>query len=240
MKRRSISTIISLIILFCIACFTKDSIAKGIEYIQVNPGQYIIGKTQKVTIIGKGFSNIESIEITPSEGIEISQLKQVEREDGKEKWSIVIVVKKNATIGERTLIINTPEGKSDPNTIRIIPYAPEIKELKILSTNQEDCEVIMSLLVYYEAKELTRDTSKTRISFLCGADGGKYTAIESSGPPKEITKKDKGWYEIKDSFRQYSSSCSGVCRLKITLEDENGYTSNSLTTAVDFGTEKNK
>ncbi len=70
------------------------------------PAQSVCGKSREIIVVGKGFSAISSVEITPAEHIDIKEIQKIDTK----KWSFMVVTEKNAQPGERTIVWITPEG----------------------------------------------------------------------------------------------------------------------------------
>jgi hypothetical protein len=197
--------------------------------------QYVCGESKEVIVVGKGFSMISAVEITPSEHIQVKEVKEVEatqqqKNAGMKAWSFVVVTEKNAQVGERTIVLITPEGKSKPETIIIAPYVPKINNVKVLSTKLSQCTVEIVLSVFYEGKDL--ETGSYVIgSVKCGG-----RAYISNMKPDRVIKKSEQEYEIQGIIycADPSSSCSGPCELVVWIYDKNGYESDCKNIVVEF------
>ncbi len=214
----------------------KLPVNPNIEIDTFYPTQNVCGKSKEIEIVGKGFSAISSIEIAPAEHIQVKEIKEVELSEWQKSqdmkaWTIVVFAEKDAQPGERSVVLVTPEGRSQPETLTIVPYVPEITDVKILSTESYNCEVEMVLSIFYEGKKLDSDFQvQTRIN--CGG----YATFTTGRSPDNVSKKGEKEYAIHAKFTtgQPNSSCSGPCVLTLWVKDKNDYRSDAFDAGVEF------
>ena len=235
MKKTYCLTRISLFVICWIGLGAGVAEASNMEVTSFYPTQHVCGKSLEMTVGGTGFSAISAVEITPADHLQVGEMIEIEStEEGEKRWSVVILTEQEAQAGERNVVLVTPEGRTAPQTINVVPYAPEITELKILSTEQENCRVNLLLSIAYEDAELDTE-SPIETLFLCATGGGMYDMTQMTQTLTNLAQKGPGQYELEHSFEKSGYSCSGRCGLSITIKDGNGYQGSS-TTRVDFST----
>jgi hypothetical protein len=106
------------------------------------PTQLAAGQTTVVNLATSRIP-IQSIEITPSAGMMVVDMKQRDLNQGAIWWAVSIAVAKDAAPGPRMLVAVQPTGRTAPITLTIPSYVPSISDLRILSAqlNQPTVDV---------------------------------------------------------------------------------------------------
>ncbi|MGH9768977.1 MAG: hypothetical protein ACREAB_16225 [Blastocatellia bacterium] len=191
------------------------------------------GMLNELKAVGK--STIQAVEITPSDGISIRGIKEgipdpnnrkeQKREAGTKIWSVSIFVDKAAKAGERSLVLVTSEGRSKPETILVATHVPRISGLKILSAEQSDSRMKIELSVYDVAGDFGAESS-INWHLYCGGTGLLASTFFNKNPLKGNL--------LQTTLAQLGSLSGGICDLVVSVEDKNGYTSNTIKTKVAF------
>ena len=203
--------------------------------------QIVRGQSGEIKAFGKNL-NLQLVEISPPEGVSVQKIQEIaadvedRRQTGKgvRVWSIQLATENSAALGEHSLVLVTPAGRSDPRTFQITTHLPVISDLKVLSAST-DGTVEIELAVFDEAADITLENSPSQSYVLrCG----KNVILTIGGGPTRLTMKDPQHAILYDrhSFSQPGQSMTvrGICLLKFSLSDKPGNDSNELTTAVEF------
>jgi len=129
-----------------------------------------------------------------------------------------------------------PQGLlSDSARVRIdnlLPPAPELTGLKIVSTESDRCEVHFTLSVRHKAGTVseTREPDVYIVMF-CG-----HTGFFTTARVEKIDRIDANHSTIRASFYHAGpdATCSGTCSLKVSMENTDGYESNDIQTDITF------
>jgi hypothetical protein len=187
--------------------------------------QVLRGKITELKAYGKTIP-LQSVEITPSNGISIMDIKECQPDPGQagqnkpgvKVWSITISVEDTTQAGERSVVLETPQGKSKPEIILIATHFPIISDLQV----KRDGTVVFS--VFDEEGDFSNESGQISIDYF--TDYGGY------GDMGTVFTKD---YSIKDQTNivcGVTLSFKGSCELEIFFTDKNGYESNKLKTKI--------
>ncbi len=201
--------------------------------------QVLRGQSTELKVFGKNLA-VQSVEISPAEGILVREIKESvpdpndkrQQKEGIKVWSFLVVVEKTSQPGERSVVIVTPQGRSEPQTIRLVTHIPVISDLKILSATPADCKVEFTFSVLDEVGDIEiGDIGKSTVSMFVF---GSSTGFATTKSPTEIVGKG-----AKRTVRAVVSSppggnCNGTTTVKIKFQDNSGYDSNTLEAQVEF------
>jgi len=76
---------------------------------------------------------VQSLEITPSQGIKVTKTTSRDLNQGSVWWEFTIEVAKDAAPGSRTLVAVQQNGRTAPVTLAIPAHVPSISNLKVVS-----------------------------------------------------------------------------------------------------------
>ena len=199
------------------------------------PSQVQRGEATEITVRGKHFDTIQSVEITPPEGISVREIK--EKQKGK-AWTVVLVAGPDAQPGERSVVLVTPQGRPAAQAIRIPDNVPQIKEITVLSTKRSGGAVEFEANVLDEAGDLGPNPYLT-VVLLCR---NIYVLRPGSGPvylsgtrADKVTEKDS-----KNSLVHASVSGYGIsmpkrsCEIEVGIQDRKRNQSKDLNAPVEF------
>lgn len=203
--------------------------------------QIVRGQSGEIKAFGQNL-NLQLVEISPPEGISVQKIQEIaadvedRRQTGKgvRVWSIQLATENSAALGEHSLVLVTPAGRSDPRTFQLTTHLPVISDLKVLSASA-DGTVEIELSVFDEAGDITPEKSPSRSYVLrCGS----YVIASIGGSMDRVVMKDPRHAILYDrqSFSQpgQTMSIKGICRLKFSLSDKDDNGSNELITAAEF------
>jgi hypothetical protein len=95
---------------------------------QLNPGQTTV---LRVALVRN--NPVQSLEITPSQGIKVTKTTSRDLNQGSVWWEFTIEVAKDAAPGPRTLVAVQQNGRTAPVTLTVPDHVPNISNVKVLS-----------------------------------------------------------------------------------------------------------
>src|SRR6476661_11234588 len=115
-----------------IAQFARAQQAPGVIG-SVYPTQLMPGQSTSVHVALARNNPVQSIEITPSTGVTVSDLKSRDLNQGSVWWEFTVTVAKDAAPGPRTLVAVQQNGRSAPVTLLIPDHVPNVSNLRVVS-----------------------------------------------------------------------------------------------------------
>jgi hypothetical protein len=225
--------VMNLILLGMISAQDKANSGLAIEC--CFPAQVAAGLDSRVVIISNAIKEISAVKINPPDDISIKKIEEInvsdyDKKQGKKRWEIILTAGKKIKIGTRSLVLETPGGLSQEKQINVIPYIPEITNLKIISAKKDKWEVNFMLSVKYPGKALS-DKSQLSIQMVCGVD-----AIFSIRDVKKAVNKGGGKWEITGMVDNpgMNAYCEDASEINISLSDDNDYQSKYFTHKFQF------
>lgn len=215
------------------------------------------GQTTEITFWGNHFEAIDSVEITPPEGVSVQSVKELETsENGWKRWSLVVSVDKTARPGERTLVVVTPQGRSKAETLRIATHVPKISDLRVASVRIVSSETSMGPYTRTEWGPRGRftfslvdpagDIGRNPSIYVVLNCGGEMDMVGWATSPQQIVKADAQNSVVNVSLARGTGSTqaagrfsqgslpSGTCEMGVLFADARGYYSNWLTATVEL------
>ena len=190
------------------------------------PSQVQRGETTEITVRGKHFDTIQSVEITPPEGISVREIK--EKQKGK-AWTVVLVAGPDAEPGERSVVLVTPQGRPGAQTIRIPDHVPQITEITVLSTKRSGGAVEFEANVLDKARDLGPNPYLI-VTLLCG--GPVYL---SGTRADKVTEKDSTNSLVHASVSGYGISMpKRSCEIEVGIQDQKRNNSKDRRAPVEF------
>ncbi|MBN1961500.1 MAG: hypothetical protein JW841_11185 [Deltaproteobacteria bacterium] len=215
--------------------FAQSKTAPGLEIECCFPGQVTIDKDSRIVIISKAFKSISEVQINPAVNIAVKKISELgisdyNRKQGKKKWEVILFADKQAKLGSRAIVLQTPEGVSQEKEINIIPYVPQINDIKILSTKKNKWVVDFVLKVKYPGKALGKK-SKLNIQMICGND-----AIFTIRDVKKAINKGKGKWDVQGMVDNpgLNAYCEKPAEISVSVVDNNEYKGDYFTKKFQF------
>lgn len=212
----------------------RTSLLNMMAFLEMGPRNQILrGQATEFYVRGKGFESIESIEVTPPAGVSVQDLREAEtteeeRKDIGRRWYFVLAVEPTARPGDRSVVLVTPQGRSEPETFRLAAHAPKISNLQILSAISANLTVRFSFAVFDPAGDAGAN-SKVYVGLHCGD-----SMVGSVPLRRSIVRKDAQNSVVQATFRREGSSATGTCLMSILFADGRGYQSDWLEAPVEF------
>lgn len=193
------------------------------------PAQLARGQTTRVTVDGN-FDSIQAVEITPAEGVSAQKIEPdaaSEGRKGQKRWHIEFLVAKDAQPGERSAVIVTPQGRSQPKKVVLPPHVPVLSDFKALTVERTPIRIVFSITVF------DADDDLDSLMFINSLECGGSVAIGYSlvGDMKKLA---HGKYALQATFsHKKSEALPGTCQFELLLDDKNHY-QGRLTVPVEF------
>ena len=193
------------------------------------PAQLARGQTTRVIVDGN-FDSIQAVEFTPAEGVSVQKIEpdtKAEMPEGQRRWHVEFLVAKDAEPGERSVVIVTPQGRSQPKKVVLPPHVPILSNFKALTVERTPIRIVFSITVFDVEDDL--DSLMFTNSLKCG--GSVAIGYSLVGDMKKLA---KGKYALQATFsHKKSEALPGTCQFSLSLDDKNHY-EGSLTVPVEF------
>lgn len=192
------------------------------------------GQTINLIFVAQGASDVQSVEITPADGITIGAAVEEAQvspraNSNRKRWAIPVTVAADAAPGKRSVVLVTSTGRSKPEEVKIVNHTPVISKPRVLEARSVGAKITFDFTVEDSAGDLG-DKPKVVLEL----------APESSGSLKVVAKVKS--VEAIDALHAvvhcehggYNSLQRGVGRnvLGLFVQDKAGSHSNTL--ALDF------
>jgi hypothetical protein len=197
----------------------------------VFPAQVPRGQSTVLNVAIPGAALIvQSAEISPAAGVTVSGIKRATDSQNIAWWEVTVDVAKDAALGNRTLVLVMPMGRTLPATIMIPSHVPRISDLKIASAQSNQPTVELQFAAADESADLG-DSPYTWFTIECGAPvvgvvKGKATARDTRNVVVHAT--------VPNPRTVAGTPAAGKCDLRVRVTDSNGIESNTLNRPVDF------
>jgi hypothetical protein len=199
--------------------------AQQLQIQGVFPRQLPRGRSTLISVVVPSRDAIRSAEISPSEGVKVSGIKQGANFQGALTWSeISIDVADDAPPGDRTLVLEVPMGRTAPVTVTIPNHVPNISGLRIVAQPQNQ-----PLEMQFAAADASADLGDSPyvwFMFHCGNE------LHPGVVRGKVIGQDKNNVAVNASVPD--PSARGACDLQVRISDSGGIESNTLKLTVDL------
>jgi hypothetical protein len=197
----------------------------------VYPTQLMPGQSTSVHVALARNNPVQSIEITPSTGITVSDLKSRDLNQGSVWWEFTVTVAKEAAPGPRTLVALQPNGRTAPVTLLIPDHVPSISNLRIISSQASQPMVDLQLTASNQGGTFG-GTPKVWFLLACGPgqpEAGIVRGTFDSGTIRASIPNPRTLQEHAGA-----PTVGNRCELQVRATDTSGIDSNVLMTTFDF------
>jgi hypothetical protein len=195
------------------------------------PTQLIRGQTTVLHVALVRNNPVQSLEITPSQGIKVTKTTSRDLNQGSVWWEFTIDVAKDAAPGPRTLVAVQQNGRTPPVTLTIPDHVPRMSNLKVLSAKPSQ--------------------DMLDVQFTAADQGGTFDAtpyvwfLLACGPGQPETGVVRGSFAAGTvhvsipnpktlKVRAGAPSTGDHCELNVRATDSSGVDTDTATTAFDF------
>jgi hypothetical protein len=221
--------------LVCVLCvgIAQISYAQQVPGVigSVYPTQLMPGQSTSVHVALGRNNAVQSIEITPSTGVTVSDMKSRDLNQGSVWWEFTVTVAKDAAPGPRALVAVQQNGRTAPVTLLIPDHVPNISNLRVVSARTAQPMVDLQLTASNQNGTFG-GTPKVWFLLACGPGQpeagivrGKFDTgtIRASIPNPRTLQEHAG-----------APATGNRCDLQIRATDTSGIDSNALMTTFDF------
>jgi hypothetical protein len=111
----------------------------------VYPTQLMPGQSTSLHIALARNNPVQSIEITPSTGVTVSDMKSRDLNQGSVWWEFTVTLAKDAAPGPRSLVAVQQNGRTAPVTVLVPDHVPTISNLRVVSAQASQPMVDLQL-----------------------------------------------------------------------------------------------
>jgi hypothetical protein len=197
----------------------------------VYPTQLVRGQANVVHLALGRNNPVQAIEITPSTGITVSDMKFRDLNQGSVWWEFTVTVARDTAPGPRSLVAVQQSGRTAPVSILIPDHLPSISNLKVLSSQTNQPMVDLQLNAVDQGGTFSTVPS---VWFLLSCGPGQPEAGIVRG------KFDNGMIRTSIPNPRTLAGHAGApaagshCDLQVRATDTGNIDSNTLTTTFDF------
>jgi hypothetical protein len=197
----------------------------------VYPTQLMPGQSTSVHVALARNNPVQSVEITPSTGITVSDLKFRDLNQGSVWWEFTVTIAKDAAPGARALVAVQQNGRTAPVTLLIPDHVPNISNLRVVSAQASQPMVDLQLTASNQGGTFG-GTPKVWFLLACGPGQPEAGIVRG--------KSDNGTIRASIPNPRTLQGHAGApatgshCDLQVRASDTSGIDSNVLTTAFDF------
>jgi hypothetical protein len=198
----------------------------------VYPTQLMPGQSTSVHVALARNNPVQSIEVTPSTGITVSDLKFRDLNQGSVWWEFTVTVAKDAAPGSRALVAVQQNGRTTPVTLLIPDHVPNISNLRIVSAQTTQPMVDLQLTASNQGGGTFGGTPKVWFLLACGPgqpEAGIVRGKSDSGTIRASIPNPRTLQEHAGA-----PATGNHCDLQVRASDTSGIDSNVLTTTFDF------
>jgi len=194
----------------------------------VFPAQVSRGQTTVVHVAIPSRDTVQAAEISPSTGVTVSGLTGggSQNAQGIGWWDVTLDVAKDAAVGNRSLVLVMPMGRTAPITVTIPSHVPGISDLRIVSARSNQPAVELQFGAADASGDLG-DLPYVWFTFGCGGEPlvGVVRGTASAGVVHAA---------VPNPRKPTGGAPPGRCDLQLRATDSGGIESNTLKTTVDF------
>jgi hypothetical protein len=193
------------------------------------PTQLAAGQTNVLHLGIPGRGEVTGVEIAPSAGMTVKDIKKGDVREGSLFWDVTIDVAADAMPGNRTIVAIAPAGRTAPRPIAVYTHVPKISDVKIVSAQVNQ----PTLQVQFAMNETPNDIGAAPYVWFflgCGSEpesgvvkGKLANGVVTAAIPNPRTQ-----------MKPFALQPSARCDLELRASDSKMADSNAIKTAVDF------
>ena len=195
------------------------------------PTQLVRGQINVLHVALVRNNPVQSIEITPSQGITVTKMTSRDLNQGSVWWEFTIDVARDAAPGRRTLVAVQRSGRTAPVTLTIPDHVPAISNLKVLAAKSADPMIELQLTA---ADQGGAFGSSPYVWFLlaCGPGQPETGVVRGTLSGGSVRARIPNPRTLK--VRAGAPSAGSHCSLDVRATDSSGVDSNTSTAMFDF------
>jgi hypothetical protein len=197
----------------------------------VYPTQLMPGQSTSVHVALGRNNPVQSIEITPSTGVTVSDMKSRDLNQGSVWWEFTVTVAKDAAPGPRALVAVQQNGRTAPVTLLIPDHVPNIANLRVVSAQASQPMVDLQLMASDQGGTFG-GTPKVWFLLACGPGQPEAGIVRGRFDNGTIRASIPNPRTLQDHAG--APATDNRCDLQVRATDTSGVDSNVLTTTFDF------
>lgn len=224
----------------------QTAAAGGIKVGVFYPTQWIRGQVTEISIKGKGFDSVDSVSLSPADGLSVREIKK--KEDGS--WTLVVAAEEAAELTKRSAVVVTPQGSSEPLEVEVVTHVPELSNFAVTHRDppgpRRNAPTIGFTVSAFDAEGDLAASPQLSYVLMCGRGGDALPSMLVFGSPIQPGQ------QVQDAqHRTLTGSVPGAgaqvvlipermgdpinaCDVVLMLKDEKGYESREFTSKVDL------
>ena len=193
------------------------------------PTQLVAGQSNVLHLGIPGRGEVTGVEISPSAGVTVKDIKRGDVREGSLFWDVTIDVAADAMPGNRTIVAVNPMGRTAPRPIAVYAHVPTVSNPKIVSAaiNQPTLQFQFAM---NETPNEIGDAPYVWFFLACGGEpesgvvkGKVANGVVTAAIPNPRTQ-----------MKPFAPPPSARCDLEFRASDSKMADSNTIKTAVDF------
>ena len=206
-------------------------LAQGTQQISVEtfyPRYAAAGRTTVINVAVPRSNEVQSAEISPSSGVTVAGITgKATSDQAIGWWEVTLDVAKDATPGDRSLVLVVRNARTDPVTISVPTHIPAISDLRITpQSNQRGLELQLS------AEDVAGDLGEAPYVWFYADCGGE--PIVGALPGKVNAPIVRALFPDLRSADPENAPANARCSLQVRLTDKTGIESNTLKTTLEL------
>jgi hypothetical protein len=197
----------------------------------VYPTQLMPGQSTSVHVALARNNPVQSIEITPSTGVTVSDMKSRDLNQGSVWWEFTVTVAKDAAPGSRALVAVQQNGRTAPVPLLIPDHVSNISNLRVVSAQASQPMVDLQLT---GANQRGTFGGTPKVWFLLACGPGQPEAGIVRGRFDNGTIRASIPNPLTLQEHAGAPATGNHCDLQVRATDTSGIDSNVLTTTFDF------
>ena len=202
--------------------------AQQIEVETFYPRHAGVGRTTVINVAVPRGNEVESAEVSPPSGVTVAGITgKAASDQAIGWWEVTLDVAKDATPGDRSLVLVLRNARTAPVTISVPTHVPAISDLRITpQSNQRGLELQLA------AEDVAGDLGEAPYVWFYADCGGE--PIVGAVPGKVNARLVRVPFPDLRSAAPDSVPASARCSLQVRLTDMTGIESNTLNTTLEL------
>jgi len=203
--------------------------AQQIEVETFYPRHAGVGRTTVINVAVPRGNEVQSAELSPPSGVTVAGITgKAASDQAIGWWELTLDVAKDATPGDRSLVLVLRNGRTAPVTISVPTHIPAISDLRITpQSNQRGLELQLS------ADDAAGDLGESPyVWFYADCGGGE--PIVGALPGKVNARTVRALFPDLRSTAPDSAPANASCSLQVRLTDKTGIESNTLKSTLEL------
>ena len=208
---------------------TATAQAQQLRVENAYPRQLPLGETTVVNVVIATRDDIQSVDISPAQGVSVSGVTRGETFQGALTWfAIAIEAARDAKPGERSLVVQLPAGRTAPTALSIPSHVPHIANLRVVGVRPNPPSLQLEVATTDTSSDLG-DAPHVWFTMACGdmpLPGVVRGTVRQAETGTLVS-------AVLPLATARAPTPRATCDLQLRVADASGHESNTLTTTVD-------